>query len=91
MICESGHFEYDENLEEYIDFKRCGEQRIRNESGAFTKMGLSIKKTNEKIGELGIHTSQIYDELNTLQKLFDDIRNVPSEKRLEYKKLKKFV
>jgi len=50
---------------------------------------LSIKKTNKKIGELGIHTGQIYDELNTVQALFDDIRNVPSEKRLEYEKLKK--
>lgn len=50
---------------------------------------MSIKKTNEKIGELGTHTGQFYDELNTLQKLFEDIRNVPSEKRLEYEKLKK--
>ena len=50
---------------------------------------LAIKKTNEKISELGTHTSQLYDELNTIQKLFDDIRNVPSEKRLEYEKLKK--
>lgn len=25
MICESGHFEYDDNLEEYIDFKRYGQ------------------------------------------------------------------
>ena len=49
----------------------------------------AIKKTNEKINELGAHTSHLYDELNTIQKLFDDIRNVPSEKRLEYEKLKK--
>lgn len=51
----------------------------------------AIKKTNDKIGELGTHTSQLYDELNTIQKLFDDIRNVPGEKRLEYEKLKKFA
>lgn len=49
----------------------------------------AIKKTNDKIGELGTHTSQLYNELNILQKLFDDIRNVPSEKRFEYEKLKK--
>lgn len=49
----------------------------------------AIKKTNEKIGELGTYTSQIYDELNTVQELFDDIRNIPCEKRLEYEKLKK--
>lgn len=49
----------------------------------------AIKKTNDKIGELGTLTSQLYDELNTIQKLFDEIRNVPGDKRLEYEKLKK--
>lgn len=49
----------------------------------------AIKKTNDKIGELGTHTCQLYDELNTIQKLFDDIRNVPGEKRLKYEELKK--
>ncbi|MGO4936460.1 hypothetical protein ACTQ54_02285 [Fundicoccus sp. Sow4_H7] len=48
----------------------------------------AIKKTNEKIYELGTLTSQLYDEMNTIQKLFDEIRNVPNEKRLEYEKLK---
>lgn len=37
MICESGHFEYDDNLEEYIDFKRYGEEKIATEIGAFSK------------------------------------------------------
>lgn len=48
----------------------------------------SIEKTNEKICELGKHASQLYNAANTLQKLFEDIRNVPSEKLLEYEKLK---
>lgn len=48
----------------------------------------AIKKTNEKINELGTRTSQLYDELNTIQKLFENIRNVPGEKRLEYERLK---
>jgi hypothetical protein len=48
----------------------------------------SIKKTNEKIGELGKHTSRLYNELNNIQELFDSIRNVPDEKRLKYEKLK---
>lgn len=48
----------------------------------------AANKTNEKIGELGESTSQIYDELNTLQLLFDAIRNVPNDKRLEYERLK---
>ena len=49
----------------------------------------AINKTNEKIGELGTYTGQLYDELSTIQELFDDIRNVPSEKQLEYKELRK--
>lgn len=49
----------------------------------------AIKKVNEKISELGTHTSRINHELVTIQKLFDNIRNVPSEKRLEYEELKK--
>jgi len=31
MICESGHFEYDDNLEEYIDFKRYAQVKMANE------------------------------------------------------------
>jgi len=48
----------------------------------------SIERTNRKISELGAHTSGLYDALNSIQKRFDAIRNVPSEKRLEYEKLK---
>jgi len=39
MICDSGHFEYDENLEDYIDFKRYGEQRMKNECGTLIDKG----------------------------------------------------
>ncbi|HZJ83407.1 MAG TPA: antirestriction protein ArdA, partial [Clostridia bacterium] len=39
MISESGRFEYDHNLEEYIDFKRYGQEKIANETGAFTGKG----------------------------------------------------
>jgi hypothetical protein len=39
MICDSGHFEYDANLEDYLDFKGYGQQKIKNEYGAFTKRG----------------------------------------------------
>lgn len=49
----------------------------------------AVNKTNEKIIELGKHTSQIYEKLNTIQQLFDAIRNVPNEKRIEYERLKK--
>ena len=48
----------------------------------------AIDKTNEKITELGEHTNTLYSALNNIQELFDAIRNVPSEKRIEYEKLK---
>lgn len=46
MIIDSGHYEFDESLEEYIDFKRYGEQRIQNENGAFTDYGYIAYKGN---------------------------------------------
>lgn len=39
MICESGHFEYDENLEEFYDFKKYGSARVEQEYGKFTDSG----------------------------------------------------
>jgi hypothetical protein len=39
MICESGHFKYDENLEDYIDFESYGRDKISRETGAFTDKG----------------------------------------------------
>ena len=39
MIRESGHFEYDENLEGFYDYRLYGEQRIREEGGLFTAHG----------------------------------------------------
>ena len=35
MIVDSGHFEYDENLEDFIDFRGYGNQRLAQESGVF--------------------------------------------------------
>lgn len=42
MICESGYFEYDDNLEEYIDFKRYCQVKIANEVGAFLSNGYIV-------------------------------------------------
>jgi len=52
------------------------------------KAEAAAKKTNEKIEELGRHTSALYTSLNTIQSLFDRIRNVPEEDKLKYEKLK---
>lgn len=48
----------------------------------------AVKKTNEKIEELGHNTDILYISLNAIQSLFDRIRNVPKEERLKYEKLK---
>jgi hypothetical protein len=39
MIIDSGHYDLDGNLEEFIDFKGYGERRIQNENGSFTDYG----------------------------------------------------
>lgn len=52
------------------------------------KAEVAIRMTNRKIAELGNQTSNIYDELTTIQSLFDAIKNVPSDKQLEYQELK---
>lgn len=39
MIQESGHFEYDENLERFYDYRLYGEIHSREDGGVFTKLG----------------------------------------------------
>ena len=53
------------------------------------KAQAAINKTNESIEELGKHTSCLYDSLTSIQDLFDKIRNVPTDKKLQYEELKK--
>ncbi len=48
----------------------------------------AIKCTNERIDTLGAQTGNLYGKLNTIQELFDTIRNIPSDKRIQYQKLK---
>ena len=39
MIMESGHYDYDENLVDYIDFEKYGADRIERDGGTFTDRG----------------------------------------------------
>lgn len=52
------------------------------------KAEADAKKTNQKINELGEHTSSLYTSLMGIQTLFDRIRNIPEENRLKYEKFK---
>lgn len=49
----------------------------------------SINETNKKIEELGAYSNDLCIALNDIQDLFDAIRNIPSEKKLECENLKK--
>ena len=39
MIQQSGHFEYDPNLDGFYDYAKYGEQRVREQAGAFNELG----------------------------------------------------
>lgn len=47
-----------------------------------------VKQTNDKIKELGIYAHSLYNALIMIQTQFDKIRNIPSDKQLEYQKIK---
>ncbi len=49
----------------------------------------AINQTNKKIEELGVQSGELCQVLNNIQELFDDIRNMPSDKKLECEKLRK--
>ena len=42
------------------------------------KTQLTINNTNNNIEILGKNTNELYISLNTIQELFDNIRNIPS-------------
>lgn len=53
MICDSGHFTYDSNLKEYIDFEKYGQQKISEENGTFTDKGYIVYQgCNREIAQL---------------------------------------
>ncbi len=52
MIQESGHFEYDENLEQYYDYVKYAEQRMTEEFGAFSDYGYIAYKGFISLEEL---------------------------------------
>lgn len=52
MIQESGHFEYDENLEQYYDYAKYAEQRMAEEFGVFSDYGYIAYKGFISLEEL---------------------------------------
>lgn len=52
MIQESGHFEYDPNLEDFYDYEGYGHQRIAEENGLFIKQGYVCYQGSMSLEEL---------------------------------------
>ena len=49
MIQDSGHYEYDPNLEEFYDYERYGKLRMEKETGAFTAKGYVAYRTEQGV------------------------------------------
>lgn len=71
-------------LKEEVAVKASKKSKLQQ---AQEKLEAAFNQTNIKIEELGSSTKKLYESLTNLQDLFDKIRNIPSDKRLEYKNL----
>ena len=52
MIRQSGHFDYDENLDEFYDYEKYGLQRMGEEDGMFTDRGYIAYKGDISLAEI---------------------------------------
>lgn len=52
MIRDSGHFEYDDNLSEFYDYRKYGEQRLAHENGEFNSYGYIFYSGTTSLDEL---------------------------------------
>ena len=52
MIQQSGHFDYDENLDEFYDYEKYGLQRMGEEDGMFTDRGYITYKGYTSLAEI---------------------------------------
>ena len=67
-------------------FKKKSKSKLEHASETVEAL---VKETNGKINELGQHDYDLYNALINIQEHFDKIRNVPSDKQLEYQEIKK--
>ena len=52
MIRQSGHFDYDENLDDFYDYEKYGFQRMNEEDGMFTDRGYIAYKGYSSLREI---------------------------------------
>lgn len=74
MIQDSGHYEYDPNLEEFYDYERYGKLRMEKETGAFTEKGY-VAYVSGELFEQYIHDMKIVQHFAMLnrQAMMDEI------------------
>ena len=51
-IQDSGHFDYDSNLDAFYDYEKYGQQRIQQEQGIFTERGYIAYQGTLSLDEL---------------------------------------
>lgn len=64
-------------------------QAKRDLESAQQELEISLKKTIQKIDALGVLSEELYESINSLQNVFDEIRGIPDDKRLQYQTLEK--
>ena len=52
MIRQSGHFDYDENLDAFYDYEKYGTERMNEEDGMFTDRGYIAYKGSISMEEV---------------------------------------
>ena len=52
MIQQSGHFDYDENLDDFYDYEGYAQQRMNEENGMFTDLGYIVYKSRISLEEV---------------------------------------
>ena len=52
LIQESGHYEYDEELEPYYDYDLCGEDQMNSETGGYVNGGYVVYHGAQELDEL---------------------------------------
>lgn len=55
---------------------------------AQAKAQKAIESVNKKINDLGEHAGKLYTEINFVQEMIDNIRNIPTKDYVEFEKLK---
>ena len=52
LIQESGHYDYDENLEPYYDYTLCGDDQMVSETGGYVNGGYVVYQGAQELAEL---------------------------------------